>query len=69
MERLLGPDMGDFVRSLHEAHGVVFHLEDKTWRSIDDKPFNWIRWHDRDVDLVVVGIGVRPRLGLLRAQV
>src|SRR5262249_10511113 len=29
MERILGPDMGDLVRKLHEEHGVVFHLEDQ----------------------------------------
>ena len=28
MERILGAQMGDFVRALHEEHGVIFHLED-----------------------------------------
>ena len=28
MERILGPQMGDFVRTLHEEHGVIFHLQD-----------------------------------------
>src|SRR5438445_260315 len=36
MERILGAQMGDFVRALHEEHGVVFHLED-TASAIDGK--------------------------------
>ena len=26
--RVLGPQMGDFIRTLHEKNGVVFHLEE-----------------------------------------
>ena len=36
MERILGPQMGELVRALHEEHGVVFHLED-TAIAIDGK--------------------------------
>ncbi len=36
MERVLGAEMGDFVRALHEQHGVIFHLGD-TVAAIDGK--------------------------------
>jgi apoptosis-inducing factor 3 len=63
MEKILGPDMGDFVHSLHKEHGVVFHLEN-TATAIDGKRVQLKGGEALDADLVVVGIGVRPRLEL-----
>ena len=63
MERVLGPQMGDFVRSLHEEHGVIFHLED-TATAIDARQVTLKSGGTIDADLVVVGVGVRPRLEL-----
>ena len=62
MERILGPDMGDFIRALHEEHGVIFHLETKP-KAID-KVVHLENGQSIEADLVVVGIGVRPRLEL-----
>lgn len=66
MERVFGPQLGDFVRSLHESHGVVFHLED-TANTIDGKLVRLKSGDLIDADLVVVGIGVRPRIALAEA--
>jgi NADPH-dependent 2,4-dienoyl-CoA reductase/sulfur reductase-like enzyme len=63
MERILGADLGDFIRKLHEQHGVIFHLED-TVITIDGKQLTLKSGGSLQVDLVVVGVGVRPRLGL-----
>src|SRR6202023_972720 len=63
MERVLGPEMGDFVRALHEEHGVIFHLED-TVLAIDGKRATLQSGGVLEADVVVVGIGVRPRLAL-----
>ena len=62
MERILGPDMGDFIRALHEEHGVIFHLETKP-KAID-KVVHLENGESIEADFVVVGIGVRPRLEL-----
>jgi len=63
MERVLGAQIGDFVRALHEEHGVVFHLED-TVAAIEGGKARLKSGTVLDADLVVAGIGVRPRLAL-----
>jgi NADPH-dependent 2,4-dienoyl-CoA reductase/sulfur reductase-like enzyme/nitrite reductase/ring-hydroxylating ferredoxin subunit len=63
MERVLGAQMGDFVRALHEEHGVIFHLGD-TVTAIDGKRAALKSGGVLEADVVVVGVGVRPRLAL-----
>jgi len=63
MERVLGPDMGQFIRRLHEEHGVVFHL-DNGIVAIEPKKVTLKNGGDLQADLVVAGIGVQPRLEL-----
>ena len=63
MERILGREFGDFIRELHEEHGVVFHLEE-TATAIDGQKVKLKGGTTLSADLVVVGIGVRPRTRL-----
>ncbi len=63
MERVLGSQMGDFVRRLHEEHGVIFHLED-TASAIDARQVTLQSGGTIGADLVIAGVGVRPRLSL-----
>lgn len=66
LERVMGEALGDFIRSLHEAKGVVFHLGQTAVRFDADR----VTLQDGKTlpaDLVVVGIGVRPRIALAEA--
>ena len=63
MERVLGPEMGDFIRALHEEHGVIFHLEDAVV-AIEGSKVRLKSGAVHEADFVVAGIGVRPRLAL-----
>src|SRR4029453_14876893 len=63
MERVLGPQLGDFVRSLHEEHGVIFHLEN-TAIAIDARQVTLKIGGTIGAEMVIAGVGVRPRLQL-----
>lgn len=63
LERVLGPEFGEFVRALHEEHGVVFHLR-TTASAIDGQQVRLSDGNVIEADLVVAGVGVRPRVGL-----
>ena len=63
MERVLGAEMGDFVRTLHEEHGVIFHLGDVA-AAIDGDRVVLKNGGVLPADFVVAGIGVRPRIQL-----
>ena len=63
LERVLGREFGDFVRAIHEQHGVVFHLEE-TATAIGGGNVKLKDGTTLPADLVVVGIGVRPRIEL-----
>ena len=63
MEKILGADVGNFIRRLHEQHGVTFHLG-TTAVSIDKQSVRLTNGESLQTDLVVIGIGVQPRVAL-----
>jgi NADPH-dependent 2,4-dienoyl-CoA reductase/sulfur reductase-like enzyme/nitrite reductase/ring-hydroxylating ferredoxin subunit len=63
MERVMGREIGSFVRRLHEDHGVQFHLG-MTVAEIDAQHVTLKSGEKLSADLVVAGIGVRPALDL-----
>ena len=63
LERVLGPELGDMVKAIHEEHGVKFHFGTSA-ASIDARSVTLKNGERIDADLIVAGIGVRPDVEL-----
>jgi len=64
--RVLGPQLGDFIHSLHEEHGVTFRLGRKP-AEIGEGEVRLDDGSSLPADLVVIGVGVKPRVELAEA--
>lgn len=63
MQHVLGPELGAFVRTLHESHGVVFHLG-QTVKRVYAQQVLLSGGDILEADFLVLGVGVRPSLAL-----
>ena len=66
LERVMGADIGRFVQTVHESNGVRFHLG-QTVASVNGRRAALSGGDTLDADFIVVGVGVRPALGLAEA--
>jgi len=66
LERVMGPQLGDVIRALHEEKGVHFHLEN-TVSGFDAGRFTLKDGTVLEADFAVAGVGVRPRTQLAEA--
>ena len=66
LERVLGVELGDVVRALHEQKGVMFHLG-RMAKSVEAGHLVLDDGSKIAADFVVAGVGVRPRTQLADA--
>ena len=62
----LGPELGGLLRSVHEEHGVRFHLG-QTAARIEANAVVLANGERLNADLVVLGVGVKPTIELAQA--
>ncbi len=62
LERIMGADVGQFIRKLHEGHGVTFHLG-ATVQSVSGRSATLSDGSTVDADFIIAGVGVRPAIG------
>jgi apoptosis-inducing factor 3 len=61
LERVMGPEVGRFIRKLHEGHGVAFHLG-ATVERVAGRTITLSDGSTLEADLIVAGVGVRPAI-------
>ncbi len=66
LAKVAGPEVGKFVQGLHEKKGVTFHL-DSELAQFDGRIATLDDGTTIEGDLLVVGIGVEPRIDLAKA--
>jgi NADPH-dependent 2,4-dienoyl-CoA reductase/sulfur reductase-like enzyme len=65
-ERVFGAELGAFIQKLHEDHGVRFHLGTVPAR-LENGEVVLAKGDRLPADLVLVGVGVTPRITLAEA--
>ena len=65
LEKVLGPEFGNFIKSLHEQHGVRFFLG-STPRVIREDRVELSNGQTIEAEMVVLGVGVAPRTNLAK---
>ena len=63
LERVMGPEVGKFIRKLHEEHGSIFHLGETVAR-VDGQRVRLSGGASVEADFLVLGVGVRPSVAL-----
>ena len=66
LERVLGSELGELVRSVHAKQGVVFH-PGRSVKSLESGAVLLDDGTSITTDLIVAGVGVRPNLGLAQS--
>ena len=64
--KVMGAELGRFIRSLHESKGVVFHLGATVVR-LEGRTATLSDGSTLEADLAVAGVGVRPNVSLAEA--
>ncbi len=68
LEQVLGPEVGAWMRSVHEDQGVTFEMKQRPREFVGEGALREVRLDDGPVlpaDVVVYGVGVEPRVDYL----